>query len=360
MKNKLKKYAMLFIAGFISVFLLAILSLFSILPYWIPILLAVVVCCISCPVPLFYCTNILLKKTKWYDSIYGDCVKFKKQKFNTQVVNLGSSQGKYAFDYSKISVLGANWAVAPQPLSDDFRILKNYHSYIKEGGYVLFPLCPFSGFVEDYADINHFRKCHYFLHPILNPHFSETIFQSMKREVEFPLLTVIKNPYKSLKGILKNDFLKRTFALKPFNPMNKVQLENDAANRIESWKKEFSLRNLSDALSSTNQNSIDFNNDLLCEIVDFCTERSLTPIVIIPPVTRQLSEAIPADFRQKTLYAMLKKAQDEKGLKVLDYFDDERFTDYSLYFNSFLLNAKGRELFTKQVLNDLGLLKSLG
>ena len=87
------------------------------------------------------------RKSYWYNNVlFADCPKFwNSQTFNLDVVNLGSSSGKYAFDYSGLGLKGANWAMAPQSLVADLAVLKTYSSFLKpQGGIVLMPLCPFS------------------------------------------------------------------------------------------------------------------------------------------------------------------------------------------------------------------------
>ena len=44
---------------------------------------------------------------------------------------------------------------------------------------------------------------------------------------------------------------------------------------------------------------------------------------------------------------------NEAKVPVKNYLTDERFTDPSLYINSFFFNTKGRKKFTKQFLEDL-------
>jgi hypothetical protein len=47
----------------------------------------------------------------------------------------------------------------------------------------------------------------------------------------------------------------------------------------------------------------------------------------------------------------------DRPVPLLDYSANKDLMASALYFNSFFLNHRGRQLFTKQVLKDLGLSK---
>jgi hypothetical protein len=91
-------------------------------------------------------------------------------------------------------------------------------------------------------------------------------------------------------------------------------------------------------------------------MIDFCIERNLKPVLIIPPMTKYLSCLLTDTIREIYIYSFIREA-NVKNIPFLDYMDDERFSDPSLYFNSFFLNLRGRKLFTKQVLKDLNITK---
>ena len=50
------------------------------------------------------------------------------------LINLGSNPAKYGLDYADTGVKAFNLAVGPQTLEYDFRMLKNYHSFLDEKG----------------------------------------------------------------------------------------------------------------------------------------------------------------------------------------------------------------------------------
>ena len=88
--------------------------------------------------PVERACNKIIRHTKWYDQYWNGVQKFwYLNRFNLDVVNLGSYSGKYSFNYNDLGVTGMNWAVGPQSLVHDFNILKNYFSYLKLRGTVI-------------------------------------------------------------------------------------------------------------------------------------------------------------------------------------------------------------------------------
>ena len=302
--------------------------------------------------PVILILNKLVQRTNWYKNQLADGLKFRKQiSLDLDICNLGSNSGKFAFSYEGTGLKGENWAVGPQSLSYDFRILKNYSSYLKEGATVLFPLCPFSSCVKDYEDDTANYKYYSFLHPILILNYSECTKEKVMQFVNTPFqsspLTAIKRLIKDIPAA--NDILLST------NSMDVESLEKDANKYLDAWKLEFSISDLDAQVSEQNRDCIAYNTNLLTEMISFCLERNLKPVIVIPPVTKALSSKFSEKFRENYIYSFIRKV-DTKQITFLNYFDDGRFADSDLYFNSFFLNAKGRRLFTNTVLRDLNLI----
>ncbi|GHV12276.1 hypothetical protein AGMMS49938_04510 [Fibrobacterales bacterium] len=133
----------------------------------------------------------------------------------------------------------------------------------------------------------------------------------------------------------------------------KTDAKTDAKKRIESWKKEFQIHSLTEPLSQKNKIAIEHKIEELCDIIDFCKERSLRPVLGIMPVTKVLRDAIPEEFIQTVFYDMVQEVQKKREVPVLDYYRSSEFLDSDLYSDSFLMNEKGRKVFTEKVLEDL-------
>jgi hypothetical protein len=71
--------------------------------------------------------NKYFKQTNYYKNIFIDSHKFLGEiPRNLEIVNLGSSESKFGFDYCDSGHLGMNWAVYSQPFEYDFRILRQF------------------------------------------------------------------------------------------------------------------------------------------------------------------------------------------------------------------------------------------
>ena len=288
----------------------------------------------------------LTKRTNWYNDKIGDGAKFCKMiPLNVDICNLGSNSGKFAFDYENTGLKGENWALGPQTLSYDFRVLKNYFSYLKEGAVVLIPLCPFSGCIRDFEDDKYNYKYYSFLHPILILNYSNLTSEKIMRFVNKPFQV---SPLKSILRIL------RDIPAESNKVMDDESLEVDASNYINNWKQQFTISDLDAPVSEKNKECLSSNINLLKEMISFCIVRNLKPVIVIPPITMALNTKLSKVFRENYICSFI-KAANVNQVMFLNYLDDKRFVDSNLFFNSFYLNLKGRKMFTKQVLKDLEL-----
>lgn len=92
--------------------------------------------------------------------------------------------------------------------------------------------------------------------------------------------------------------------------------------------------------------------DQLKEMIEFCLSKDLKPVITILPVTENLYSRFTPEFVEKHIWAYI-AASNEAKVPIKNYLTDKRFTDPSLYINSFFFNTKGRKKFTKQFIEDL-------
>lgn len=298
--------------------------------------------------PSFIIINKLVKKTNWYNNRIGGTLKFcRKINQDLDICNLGSTSGKYAFEYENTGLKGENWALSPQTLAYDFRILKNYFSYLKEGAVVLIPICPFSGCIIDFEEDGYNKKYYSFLHPILILNYSSEVKNRIMKLVNTPLKV---NPIKSIIRLIIDSKDERD------SVMNKQKMEENADLLIDSWKNQFLLSNLDDSVPEKLKMNMEYNVQLLEQLNEFCVERKLRPVIVLPPMTPVLSSKFSETFRHNYVYYFVEKIE-KKGVKFLNYMDDVEFINIELFFNSYYLNKKGSKIFTKRVLRDLGLIE---
>lgn len=298
---------------------------------------------------LYDYVNALIRRGHWFNEVkFPNCKKFwNYNEFNTEVVNLGSTSGLYAFNYEDMPIKGANWALSHNPLSADLAILKNYESFLNpEKSTCIISLCVFSSLAGSY-EINEDRY-YTLLYPTSIPHFSYKKQQEIKAIRNRPFLYY---PIISFFQDIKYLLIKARSSLK-----SEVEMERDAEIWINSWLKEFSISDFSAPLSLINKDSIDDAAIILNEMIVFCKERNITPVMVIPPMYHTLAEKFSPEARTILIDSLIEKVED-KTIQFYNYMDDNTFgTDRTLFLNSFFLNKRGAKLFTSRLLSDLNLI----
>lgn len=330
-------------------YLIVVAILFVYTPIWISatlLLLAII------GITLLYIVfrlNELVKKTKWFTDGIPDIENYPTNEWyriheerNYDIVNIGSSSAKYAFDYSGMNIKAFNWAEQPQSLDNGFKILKTYFSILKKDGIVILSLGPFSGldvngkWAKDAND-----KYYYILDSYLIDNYGNVSFRR-----KYPLIVY---PKQSLKELIKKILNK--------NVHRKISdgFIDDSEKWMSGWCHEFNIDDIDAPMSDENRKGKNKRIALLSEMIEFCIERTLKPIIVIPPMHPSLAFKFTGKFRENYIYSFI-RAANQKNVLFLDYIDDIRFREDKLYRNSFFLNEIGAKLFTNILLKDIGLL----
>lgn len=301
---------------------------------------------------IFLYLNKRVKQTNWYKAFlspkgaYPDNHWYRENLIrNYDIAVIGSSGAKYAFDFEDSGVKGWNWAEQPQSMVYGYKILKNYFSILRKDGVVIITILPFSGLNVKYP-ISAYDKYYLTLDAALIDNYNP-----LKRELKYPLLYA---PLQSLKRLLKDVTVSENVD-SDVKEMNDEDLKKDAEAWIDSWKKQFGIRDLGEQLTDANRIGQEVRVQLLSEIIEFCLERELKPVIVLPPVHDSLSTKFSDTFRENYIYQFIQKA-NVQNIPFYNYLDDEKFRDRSYYANSFFLNGRGRKLFTEQILRDLNLI----
>lgn len=308
----------------------------------------------------FLSGSYLLYRTNWYKSMfrdlnhetYPDNVWYRKHdERNYDLVNLGSSGGKWAFDYADLNIKAMNWAQQPQTLLEDYNLLRHFHSILKQGGYVLITIMPFTGLNKKTGLMDAMK---YVKFDIQGEPIQPYMFKQAQRYANYPILFKKQAIKALIKYFLGRDkkFGERPETQLDLNPMSKEELEMDAKKWIDGWKRQFGISDFDSPLTKENEEGRAYRIKLMQTLIDFCTERGYKPVYIIPPVTEHLAKYYTPKFEETYIYGYLKEVN--RDVLTLDYSKDKefRFND-DLFFNSFFLNKKGRKLFTRRVLKDL-------
>jgi hypothetical protein len=310
---------------------------------------------LSCFIIVFcVIVNKLSKLTNWYKNnfIYtqqfvSNTAQRKDTQRNYEIVNVGSNPARFAFFYE--DVLGQNWSTGTQGLDKDLEILKYFHTCVKKNGIIIIPIVAFSS-VSGYLQSKKYSLPYVAkFAAILDRHQVSTMPRGKAAYLwmKFPLCFHWKAWAALIKDVQPDNRLSISEQM-----MQSLELNMDALKWMDGWKKEFNIKDFNAPLTPELQEGRKISIKDLQNMMDFCLERSLKPVLILPPMSKHLSCLFTDKIRETYIYSFIREA-NVKNIPFLDYMDDERFSNPNLYFNSFFLNLKGRKIFTKQVLKDL-------
>ena len=303
----------------------------------------------------------VLYKTEWYKSLfigadhqtYPDNIWYREhEERNYDLVNLGSSSAKWAFDYEGQNIKAMNWAQQPQTLLEDFNLLRHYHSILRKNGYVLITIMPFTGVNKETGIYDAIK---YLKLETQGEAIEPVMIEKAKRYAQYPILFGRPAISALIRFVLRKEVHvdKTKNWNRSDNPMTEDELCADAKRWMSNWKAQFSISSFEEPLTDENQKGREIRIHLMRELVDFCIERNYTPVWVIPPTTKYLAKEFTPKFNQIYIYDFLK--QVERDVKLLDYSKEESLMDKDLYFNAFFMNRKGAKVFTERVLKDLGI-----
>lgn len=347
---------------YLAVFLLVVGIVLCFVKLWIGISVLVGVFLLGLIAGLLLLLNNALKQTNWYKNVFvytkQMCSNAGYRDYlirNLEIVNVGSNPARFAFHYD--GVLGENWSTGNQGKDMDFEILKFRHSFIKRGGVVLLPIVPFSslaGFLKknkpEYLGMKYYAK---FAHTL---DFGQACAIPECRQafkwIKYPLYYEPR----AIKYIL--------FDVQPDNrinitdmPLMYPQLVEDARHMMEGWLQEFNLKTLNDKFSPELEEGYNKSVQSMQTIIDFLEERELKPVIILPPMSAPLQKYFTEEAKKRFVYDFISSI-NRPEVTFLDYSNNKEFQEPDMYFNSLFLNLRGRKIFTRRVLIDLGIIKN--
>jgi hypothetical protein len=272
---------------------------------------------------------------------------------NFDLVVLGSSSAKWGFDFNSFEIKAMNWAQAPQTLIEDYNILRNFHSILRKGGFVVITIMPFTCLNKQTGIYDALKYLKISTHKPIEPH----LLSKAQRCFKYPILLGKQAIKAGIHYLLQREQYQsyNNFQLTT-NPMTEEQLIHNAQCFIEGWKKQFDISDFNAPLSSENMSNRRFRVKLMQTIIDFCLEREYVPIFVIPPTTNYLAKYI-NKFEENYIYSYINEIN--RNIPLYDYSKSIEFHDDDLFFNSFFLNKKGRTLLTKRLLTDLNLINNV-
>lgn len=292
--------------------------------------------------------NKKIRTSNWYYNQFPHLREFERLERGADILCIGSTPAKNAIDFKNINdVKGYNLAVCPETIFYDFQVLKNYHSYLREGGTVLFVLCPFT-FLKDYYR-NEFGSRSYLnirYYPVLHRAMIDTFdYKLYQKWVEDP----VRIGKEAWKRLIK-DSPKSKVMLHQSNPDSEVESVQKCRDRVKNWMREFRMEDLNpEHIPQETENAILGNIEIFKNMKVFAEERGYRPLIVIPPFPSEMTDLLPAELVEHTLLNPVKQT----GIPFISYFGEKEWLSRDLYYHGFLLNAKGRELLTKDLIKHI-------
>lgn len=266
---------------------------------------------------------------------YWDIVKFQALGYDydeVQIGNLGSSHGMYDFSYDKITEKGYvcfNFANTSQSFDYDYAVLKEYGQYMDKNSVLFIPVSYFS-FNNEVANsteaeamsIRYYR----FLSPKNIPNYDPFVDLTTHK---LPILTAGENILKLLP--------ETSLVLKVLAAEDGVDAEEFIRRAQERYSRHF---------DNKEEYFMPERIEELYDIIEYCNENGITPVLITTPFSKYYLDLISQDFLQEFQTTVSKIATDT-SVNYYDYSHDERFYDHIEQFSdSDHLNDDGAIYFT--------------
>lgn len=259
-------------------------------------------------------------------------------------INVGSTQALFGLDYTDCELSADNWAAYPQYFSYDLALLRQYSKHIKRGAIVLLPISVMEFFCSASDTI---KQAQHYYDIVESKHLPYCDIRSYL-SARYPLF---RHPL-WIRFIIRDINWKfEGYAIEKEHCTSEEAYIEDAKGYIQRWNRGFETSIPSTALTENQKQNIDKNIKALREITVYCKNKGWQPIFILLPTTKYLTDYFTDTFIQKCVISPIKAANAD--IPFLNYWGDKKYMSTQWYMNSMLLNANGRKLMTRQVVEDV-------
>lgn len=246
--------------------------------------------------------------------------------------NVGSSHGAYDFSYDHIADKGYacfNFANTSQSYNYDYAVLKEFGHYMTEDSVLFIPVSYFS-FNNEVTNSTEAQamsiRYYHFLSPENIPDYDPYVDLVTTR---LPILTAGEDILKLLPDL--------NTVLTAHAANDGINVEEFARRAKERWSRHF---------DNKDEYFMPERIEELYEIIDYCKENGITPVLITTPFSKYYYDLVSRDFLQE-FRTTIDAITADTGVSYYDYSHDERFYENLEYFSdSDHLNDAGAAYFT--------------
>lgn len=318
--------------------------------------------------------NNAVKRTNWWKNQFLYTEQFVSNegyrndlRRNYDVVNVGSNPARFAFDYSEFNscgldgecvpgkrrFIGENWSTGTQGLDYDLEILKFYHSYLRKGAVVILPIVPFTS-VSGYLEKNGFAPAYLAKYAMILDWLQVRHSKDLEIGRNF-----IRRPLnfekKAWRYIFRDVRADRKMEIAE-NPLDEEAMEKDAERWMSIWAREFDIEDFNRPLTPELMQGRERSLERMSRLVEFLAERGYRVVLVSTPMSKALTSKFNRQIKETYIYSFVNKICNKYTVEYKDYTEVPELADHSLYQNGLFMNSKGRKVFTRRILGDLGLL----
>lgn len=266
---------------------------------------------------------------------YWDIAKFSTLGTEYQEVcigNVGSSHGAYDFSYDNIISRGYscfNFANTSQSYNYDYAVLKEFGHYMTNGSVLFIPVSYFSFNNEvtnsTEAEAMSIRYYH-FLSPKNIPDYDPYVD-----------IVTTRLPILSAGGDILQLFPTLNATLTAHAANDGIDVEEFARRAQDRYSRHF---------DNKEEYFMPERIEELYDIIDYCKENDITPVLITTPFSKYYADQVSQDFLQE-FQATVNMVANDTDVNYYDYSHDGRFYENPEYFSdSDHLNEAGAAYFT--------------
>lgn len=260
-------------------------------------------------------------------------------KKNILLANTGNSHGMYAFDYRVMpeELFPENFAMESQSIVYDEKLVRYFEHHFAEEGAVLFVLVDMTSFwyeEREDADFNAKNERYLTMIGARNMRF-KNLFETLMYRY-FYLMTCMDRWTDTL------------FTIDSSGAESNPQLTLYSRAEIGRMRAAHHLKHILYE-DGTLRPMIEENVQALQNILSFCKEKNIRPILLTTPYHAAYTCCVPPAVREKMIETVQSIA-DAHGVAWWDYFDAEPFHTTDAYFHDTdHLSAEGSRLFTEML-----------
>ena len=258
---------------------------------------------------------------------------------NIQICNIGSSHGEYAFYYEELAKQDGyecfNFAMASQTYNYDLAILSMYREHFADNSLMFIPVSYFSfnNEVINEAEQESLNAKYYtFLSPGYIPDYSPYVDLVTHR---LPVLSA------------GEDIIK----IFPSLSIKALAADNDVPASEEFYEK--ALNRYQRHMENKEDYFLQERIDNLYDILNFCKNNGITPILITTPYTSYYTDMVSGEFKTE-FYNTISTIASATRTPYYDYSEDTRFSAHLEYFaDADHLNTEGAVLFMDTIKEEI-------